>query len=161
MSSTAARRQEKLALLQLSPLFADLHADELELLADLCQETCFDAGELIVQEGEPGDSVFILEEGEACVVRVDEDGHERELASMVRGQFFGEMSVIERSTRSATVVAVTDCRLLSLSTDDLYSFARIFMNGFTLVIINIARVLSQRLRTTTGDLMRRREADDG
>lgn len=150
-----------MALLQCSPLFADLHAEELELLADLCQEQVFQPGETVVREGQSGDSVFIVEQGRAVVCRTDEAGQERDLTFLERGEFFGEMSVIERSTRSATVRTVTRCEVLVLSTDDLYSFARIFMNGFTLVIINVARVLSQRLRATTGELMRCQGRDGG
>lgn len=154
MSLGGHRRQEKLALLVGSPLFADLHAEELELLADLCQELEFSAGQTIVEEGVAGDSVFIVEDGKVEIFRTDTSQHSRKLTTLERGQFFGEMSVIEKSTRSATVIAATDCKLLTLSTDDLYSFAKIFVNGFTLVIINVARVLSQRLRNTTGELMK-------
>lgn len=151
---------EKLSLLQSSPLFADLHTEEIELLCDLCQSLTYAAGEVIVLEGEVGDSVYIVESGEACALRVDSEGQEQPVAVFRRGQFFGEMSVIERSTRSATVKANTECRILTLSSDDLYSFARIFMNGFTLVVINVSRTLSERLRATTGHLLQRRPLDE-
>lgn len=151
MTMKAERLREKLSVLQASPLFVDLHIDELSLLAELCQAHEFAAGEVIVREGEPGDSLFILLEGAVRVFRAchanGADGGE--IAVMKEGEFFGEMSMLEKSVRSASVQAATDVRLLSLTTEDLYSFSRIHKNGFTLVIINIARILSQRLRQTT------------
>ncbi len=159
-SPKVQEKLEKLSLLQSSPLFADLHTEELELLCDLCQSITYKAGDVIVLEGEVGDSVYIVESGEACALRLDSEGREQPVAVFKRGQFFGEMSVIERSTRSATVKASTECRILMLSSDDRYSFARIFMTGVTLVVINVSRTLSERLRATTGHLMQRRPMEE-
>jgi CRP-like cAMP-binding protein len=142
---------ERRKVIQASPLFADLHIDEQTLLAELCSELEFKAEELIVREGEPGDSLFILMEGAVRVFRATHANGSSggDIAVMKEGEFFGEMSMLEKSVRSASVQAATDVRLLSLTTEDLYSFSRIHKNGFTVVIINIARILSQRLRQTT------------
>jgi CRP-like cAMP-binding protein len=142
------------AFLQASSLFLDLHADELALLAELCQPIAFESGQIVFHEQDSGDCLYIIEEGEVEVIHGPaEPGAEVcVIATMGRGEFFGEMSMLEKSTRSATVRACTRLTLLMLSTDDFYSFAKIFKNGFTVVIINIARILSQRLRQTTGRL---------
>jgi len=144
-------------MLQASPLFLDLHADEIALLAELCQEVAVANGEIIFREDEPGDSLYIVLQGEVEVLR--ESGAQDRVAQVVavlgRGEFFGEMSMLEKSTRSATVRSRMDSRLLIVTTEDFYSFAKIFKNGFTVVIINIARILSQRLRQTTGRLSER------
>lgn len=156
MSSRDARLKSRIGFLQASSLFLDLHAEELALLAELCQEVTFVGGELIVQEDEPGDCIYIIEEGEVEVLRASSDpaAEPQAIALLGRGEFFGEMSMIEKSTRSATVRACGSVRLLMLTTEDFYSFAKIFKNGFTVVIINIARILSQRLRQTNVKLMR-------
>ncbi len=151
------RLNERAAMLQASPLFLDLHADEIALLAELCQEVAVANGEIIFREDEPGDSLYIVLQGEVEVLR--ESGAQDRVAQVVavlgRGEFFGEMSMLEKSTRSATVRSRMDSRLLIVTTEDFYSFAKIFKNGFTVVIINIARILSQRLRQTTGRLSER------
>lgn len=153
MSPTGSGRHQRLPLLRGSPLFLDLHQDELELIAELCQELEFSEGETILQHGGPGGTLFIVISGRAMIVREDDRGVESALAVVGEGEFFGEMSVLDRSERSATVKALEPVRCLALTTEDLYSFARIFMNGFTLVVINIARALSRRLRITTDQLM--------
>lgn len=154
MSARDARLNSRGAFLQASSLFLDLHADELALLAELCQSVVFDPGQVVFREQDPGDCLYIIEEGEVEILYETEEGAAGSavIATMGRGEFFGEMSMLEKSTRSATVRACTPLKLLMLSTDDFYSFAKIFKNGFTVVIINIARILSQRLRQTTGRL---------
>lgn len=153
MSPIGSGRHQRLHLLRGSPLFLDLHQDELELIAELCQELEFGEGEIILQHGGPGGTLFIVVSGQAVVLRQDDRGAESQLAVVGPGEFFGEMSVLDRSERSATVRALRPVLCLALTTEDLYSFARIFMNGFTLVVINIARALSRRLRMTTDQLM--------
>ena len=151
MSPLDNRPSDRARFLQASPLFFDLHADEIALLAELCQCLTFSAGEIVFRENDPGDSLYIVHKGEVEVIQ-EADGPEassRVLTGLKRGEFFGEMSMLEKSTRSATIRCVTDTALLTLTTEDFYSFAKIFRNGFTVVIINIARILSRRLRQTT------------
>lgn len=154
MSARDSQLNSRVAFLQASLLFLDLHADELALLAELCQPIAFEPGQIVYLEQDSGDCLYIVEEGVVEVLHGPGEGGSEVsvIATMERGEFFGEMSMLEKSTRSATVRACTEVKLLMLSTDDFYSFAKIFKNGFTVVIINIARILSQRLRQTTGRL---------
>ena len=154
MAGQEKRQNEHAAILQASPLFLDLRADEVALLAELCQEAAFTAGETIFRVDEPGDCLYIVKDGEVEVLHdgAAEERRPQVIAVLGRGEFFGEMSMLEKSTRSATVRARADAQLLVLTTEDFYSFAKIFKDGFTVVIINIARILSQRLRQTTGRL---------
>lgn len=154
MTARDARLQSRVGFLQASSLFLDLHADEIALLAELCQEVTFEPGDVIFREHEQGDCLYIVEEGTVEVLYGPDDSERapQVIAVVGRGEFFGEMSMLEKSTRSATVRAASRTRLLMLTTEDFYSFAKIFKNGFTVVIINIARILSQRLRQTTGRL---------
>jgi CRP-like cAMP-binding protein len=75
------------------------------------------AGENIVKQGNPADKFFIVVEGEAEVVR-EEDGKERQIASLSAGQLYGEVAIMRDQPRSATVRAKTDTRLLALERDD-------------------------------------------
>lgn len=74
------------------------------------------AGENIVKQGNPADKFFIVVEGEAEVVR-EEDGKERQIASLSAGQLYGEVAIMRDQPRSATVRAKTDTRLLALERD--------------------------------------------
>lgn len=70
-------------------------------------------GEAIVREGETGDRMFIIQSGRVRVSR-SMNGNEVELAQLKAGDFFGEMALIDREVRSATVSAIGEVRLLSI-----------------------------------------------
>lgn len=139
---------EKVAILASSPLFEMLADRELEFVADLCKPRHYKAGETIFEEGELGDSLFVITGGEVEVVRRDTDGSQRVLAVFGPPEFFGEMSLIDKEYRSATVKARIETFALHLSAENLTTFRQTHRDGFTLVVINIARVLSARLRAT-------------
>ena len=138
--------------LQKSRLFEGLLPEEIEMLAELTQHQVFDAGAEVFRQGEVGDSLYILVEGSIDVIRSRDDGSERVLATLNTPDFFGEMSLIDKEYRSATIRARTECSMLRLTNKNLHSFARVYNNGFTLVVINIARVMSARLRETNEKL---------
>jgi CRP-like cAMP-binding protein len=73
----------------------------------------FRDGEVIVRQGEPGECMYVVLEGHADVVR-EHDGSDTHLATLGPGDFIGEMSVFERETRSATVRARGDVRMLTV-----------------------------------------------
>jgi len=137
---------DKLAVLSGSPLFEMLSNQELEYVADLSRPRRFEATQVIFEEGELGDSVFIIGSGDVDVLRRDATGAHKVIAVLGSQQFFGEMSLIDKEYRSATIRAHSDCELLHLTAENLTSFRKQHRDGFTFVIINIARMLSARLR---------------
>ena len=145
---------DKLGVLGSSRLFEMLSTEELEMLASLCQPRTLAASEVIFEAGDVGDGLFLLADGEVEVIR-REGAAEKILATLAPPEFFGEMSVIDKEYRSATVRARAPTILLYLSVENLLTFRKSFRDGFTFIIINIARVLSQRLRETNGRLAAR------
>ena len=83
------------------PLFAGLERRELETIAESGREVSFEAGKKILQQGERGLAFLLILEGS---VEVNKDG--KRLAKLGKGQFFGEMTVIDDQPRSADVVAI-------------------------------------------------------
>jgi CRP-like cAMP-binding protein len=76
-------------------------------------ERSFDAGSVIFEEGDPGDVLFVIQSGEVELTRLGLMGRQA-VARLGCGDFFGEMSVVVRESRTARAVAITDCRLLEL-----------------------------------------------
>lgn len=101
-------RQALAAVHVLAPLPAEAH----QALAATVQESLFANGELIVREGEPGDSMFIVLSGEVAIV-IGPD--RREVAVTKAGGYFGEMSLLTGDPRTATVVARRDTTVLEIS----------------------------------------------
>jgi CRP/FNR family transcriptional regulator, cyclic AMP receptor protein len=137
---------EKLAVLSTSPLFEMLSNQELEYVAELSRPRRYVAGQVVFEEGELGDSLYVIVNGEVEVLQSEGDGSQRVIAVLGPPEFFGEMSLIDKEYRSATVRARTDAELLHLTAENLTNFRKQHRDGFTFVVINIARVLSSRLR---------------
>ncbi len=147
---------EKLAVLSESPLFEMLSNQELEYVSELCRPRRFTAGQIVFEEGELGDSLYVIVSGEVEVLRRDPSAEQRKIALLRAPMFFGEMSLIDKEYRSATVRARTDTELLHLTAENLAAFRKQHRDGFTFVVINIARVLSSRLRESNSKLVEMR-----
>jgi CRP/FNR family cyclic AMP-dependent transcriptional regulator len=96
------------------PVFASLDDETLRGIATFATETSVPAGKHLLKEGDYAYEFMAIEEGEAEVVR----GGER-VAMLGPGDFFGEIAVLEKTLRTATVVAITPMRLMTLSHWDL------------------------------------------
>jgi CRP/FNR family cyclic AMP-dependent transcriptional regulator len=101
-------------LLRQVTIFKDLPPEVLEDLAGRVRPRTVEAGAIIVSAEEPGDSLFVISRGKVKVVLYGETGREIILSILRAGDFFGEMSLLDRQPRSANVVAVEDADLLSL-----------------------------------------------
>jgi CRP-like cAMP-binding protein len=145
---------DKAEALRRSPLFEMLSPAELGVLGDLSRTLSFAPGDLLVSEGDAGSSLYVLVSGEVDVVRRD-GGNEKVLATLAAPASLGEMSLIDREVRSATIRARTACTALQLTAENFASFRKRSRDGFTLFVINVARVLSARLRETNRKLASR------
>jgi CRP/FNR family transcriptional regulator, cyclic AMP receptor protein len=132
--------------LETIPIFAGLKAGALSEIAAAVQEMGFHAGNIIVREGESGNRMFIIQSGRVEVVKHLAQLHETVLAVLGPKDFLGEMSIIECVARSASVRAVEDTSLFALTGTDLYRLFQHHPDQYAIVILNIARDLSRRLR---------------
>jgi CRP-like cAMP-binding protein len=136
-------RQE---FLETIPIFAGLNADAVSEIAYAVEEAEFRTGEIIVREGEPGNRMFIIHTGRVEVVKHLGQPRETILATFGSRDFLGEMSIIECVARAASLRAVEDSFLFALKGIDLYHLFRSQPDQYAIVILNIARDLSRRLR---------------
>jgi CRP-like cAMP-binding protein len=109
-------------LLSRIPLFRDLSTAQLRLLAEHLQPRDLLPNETVVRAGETGRELFIIGWGE-LQVSVPEDGKtDRAVAQLGPGEFFGEMALLRDEPRSATVRALSDAQVFSLSADNYARF---------------------------------------
>lgn len=133
------------ALLSGSPLFEMLSNHELEAVCALLTPRRVDASTVIFNEGELGDGLYLVISGEVEIFR---SGKQTPIATLGVGDCFGEMALIDKEHRSATVRARVDTQLYHLSPEHLAQFRQTQKDGFSFLVMNIARMLSTRLRET-------------
>ena len=100
-------------------LFAELNREDYFKVARQFRQAGFRKGQVIFQEGDPGDKIYFLVKGEACVLK-KMGGGERKLKLLQTGECFGEMALISQETRSATVKAITDAECLVMTAADFF-----------------------------------------
>jgi CRP-like cAMP-binding protein len=137
-------RQEFLSTI---PIFAGLNEAALSELVKVAEEVSVEAQQVIVREGEPGNRMFIIHTGRIEVVKYLGEPQETILAVLGSRDFLGEMSMIECVKRSASLRAAEPGFLFSLKGTDLYHLYRHQPDQYAIVILNIARDLSRRLRS--------------
>jgi CRP-like cAMP-binding protein len=143
-------------------LFQDLEDREIEQVLDRTSPREFSAGSEIIREGEPGDCMFIMISGEVEITKqltlvLDKDTPKERVMIRLKaddGVYFGEMSLLEQDTRSATVTALTDCQLLELNHQDFLELIRLDTAMGVKLMLHLAQLLSRHLRKTNQDVVK-------
>ncbi|MFO8058104.1 MAG: cyclic nucleotide-binding domain-containing protein [bacterium] len=138
-------------LIQDTFLFQLLNFDETLSLAGLFRKEKRAKGETIIEEGELGRALYIIEQGKVKVIK-GEAGFTEELATLDRGELFGEMSLIEDELTSASVVALTGVTLLVIDRQDFEKLVEENREIAFKVYKIFCHVLSERLRRTSREL---------
>jgi len=138
-------------LLASTPMFEHLAADDLRALADSLIERRFAAGEIIMQLGDRGTSMFIVAAGHVNIYLPGEASRRISLKDISRGEYFGELALFDDKPRSASALATTDALLLELDRDTLSRYLVQRPQG----AMTLLRTLAGRLRSTNEMLSQR------
>lgn len=112
---------EPLQLLQKVPLFMNLSGEALTALETMVHPHTLEAGSTILEQGDRGDSLFLIARGVVRVLhRVDDEEHE--LGTLMAGDFFGEMALMHHQNRKATIRTISPCMLYELKSEDFDRF---------------------------------------
>jgi CRP-like cAMP-binding protein len=131
-------------------LFGALSDEFLEHLVATLHVVQVMPGSTIFKEGDPAREMYVVLDGEIEVLKRSRRGRETRVAILGPNDCFGEMSIIDMQPRSATVRALGPARLLKISTEEMDALYRHDLKSYTLIVLNIARDLSRRLRVTDG-----------
>ena len=134
---TPVTDQERLYALRGMSLFTSIPESVLNSIVPIMKEVSFDDGEWIFAKGHLGSSLFVVSTGEVAVF----NGTHR-LATFRRGEFFGELALLDSEPRSATAIAQGSVVALRLDQEDFYDVLKENVE----VLRNIMRVLCERLR---------------
>lgn len=136
------------AILKHVALFEGMTSAQLRKLAAALNEVSYPAQTHVFHEGDVGASMFIIAEGKVRISKMVPGIGEEALAILERGQYFGEMSLIEDGPRSADAIAHTSCRLYELSRDKLDQVMFTDKELASVLLWTFVRTLSSRLRET-------------
>lgn len=139
--------QARMDVLRRIPLFQHLKYKELIQLLSIVETHEVAAGEIIVQQGDEGEELFIILRGKGSVMADD-----AEVAELGPGSHFGEMALIDNAPRSATVRADEDTTLLSIGRDNFFSLMRRDSLLAVKLLWAFLQVLTGRLRATNEEL---------
>jgi len=124
------------------PLFGELSEEEQVEVWSHVNSRSYTKSNIILFEEDPGDSLFIIKEGKVKITRLSEEGKEVILSILGEGEFFGEMSLLDGESRSANVIALSDCEVFILKRDD---FLEILKNT-PQIAITLLEELAYRIR---------------
>ncbi len=133
-------------MIRANPLFSNLDEEQMDELLGIMYEEKVSVGVNVVQEGEPGDTVYIIRAGRAEVLKEDDNGEYHHIAMLKPGDVIGEISLIDKRPRSATVRAVEDTKLISLNVDELYKHSKPEVSLVSILKVNFATTLSHNIR---------------
>lgn len=128
-------------------LFGGLEKPTIERVVAMMGVHHFEPGQEVCRQDETGRSMFLIRSGEVVVCRGSGDRRIK-MVRMGPGEFFGEMTLIDVQKRSATVLVEQPALLYSLSNRDLYRLFQEDPPGYVMILQNLCRELSRRLRAT-------------
>ena len=139
--------EEEVKLLRNIPLFANIEPSKLKLLAFTSERLVFKTGEVLFEQGDPGDAAYIVVEGEAEILVKTPTGP-MVVATLEHNAIVGEIAILCDVPRTATVRAASELVALKISKD---VFFRLVMD-FPQMAVEIMRELAHRLESTTEQL---------
>jgi len=131
---------EKNVLLKYS-LFGGIEEQHLDKILTLLSEEKFKPGDTILQEGTPNDKILFIIDGRVSIIRGN-----KVIYDLAEGNTFGEMEVLDVMPCAATIKAVTDVTIITITNVSFREIYKIDMKSFSLLLMNLARDLSRRLR---------------
>jgi CRP-like cAMP-binding protein len=131
------------AILQGIPIFEDLSRRELAAIERILHEREYQTDEVIFRQDEPGMGMYIIASGTVTIVSEPSSMKWSELG---RGEFFGELALLDEHPRSATAVAKTPCKILGFFQPDLFALIDRNPRLGVKIVIRLARMIGARLR---------------
>lgn len=147
--------EQEVEILRKIPLFANIESAKLKLMCFASERITFKEGQSLCEQGDIGDSAYIIIEGTADVI-VTRDTP-LVVAEVSKNDIVGEIAILVDIPRTATVTATSELTALKITKDLFFRM----VTDFPEMGVEIMRVLAQRLEATTADLMKARAGADG
>lgn len=156
--------EDSVSRLSETDLFQGLKADQIRKVLTISRTVRFQKNEMVMEEGQVGDTMYVILEGEVQVIKTltlrgveeDRDGKNKVFTKLGAEQHavFGEIALLEDSERTATVCALTDCVFYEIGKEDFLRLAESDHELGYRVLLNLARIVSSRLRKVNEDTVK-------
>ncbi len=139
-------------LLAKVPIFSQLTQKELRRLGAIVHKREYAAEEYIFRQGDPGLGMYVVQDGQVEIVMTDADGQQKNLAVLKAGDFFGELSLLDESPRSASALAKGYSHIIGFFRPDLIDLLNRSPKSGTKILFKLGEVIGTRLRITNEQL---------
>ena len=129
------------SLIKSCPLFYELYDNEIMSIVDSCRVINLKPGDKIFSEGDMGEEIYLILSGSAIVKKGD-----LSIAILRQGDLFGEMVLLKENIRHADIVSDNYTDVLVVSYHDIFGLYETDKNAFSIIMLNLARLLAGRLR---------------
>ena len=159
--------ENNITLLQETDLFKNLHIEQINKVLDICRRVRFAKYDIIMKEGDVGDSIYIILEGTVEVIKnlvsseIMEDDYQESVKNKIITKLdekshaiFGEISLLDECKRTATVRAITDCEFYEIKRDNFLHLIEEHNGLGCKILLNLAGVVSKRLRKADEDIIK-------
>jgi CRP/FNR family cyclic AMP-dependent transcriptional regulator len=156
--------EQEIALLRETELFRDLTGKQIGEILSISRKVAFSEDEVIMREGDEGDTMYIIREGTVEVVKslvMGDPGEEVDEKNKVFTRLdasvhavFGEIALLETMRRTATIKTVTNCRFYEIKRSDFLRLAEANHELGYRILLNLARIVSARLRKADEDTIK-------
>lgn len=156
--------EQEIALLRKTELFRDLSGEQIGKILKISRQVTFPEGEIVMREGEEGNTMYIILEGTVQVVKSlvmeDPDGEANERNKVFKRldasdhAVFGEIVLLETTRRTATIKTVTKCRFYEMTRESFLSLTEADHELGYRIFLNLARIVGARLRKADEDTIK-------
>jgi len=127
------------------PVFEKLEVKELRQIATIVHRRQYSKGEYVFYQGDPGLGMYVVEKGKVGIV-VGDNGSQKEVTELGDGDFFGEISLLDESPRSASIIVKEDSHLIGFFRPDLFELIERTPKTGLKIIVKLAEMIGERLR---------------
>ncbi len=148
--ATTSKDDLETVLLSMPP-FKELSAKHLKELVKLIHIRVYSTNEYIFLQGDPGVGLYIIREGEVLVTQTTGENNKIDIASFSRGDFLGEIALLDDFPRSASAIALKDTSMAVIFKPDLDDFINRFPAAGVKILRGISQIMAFRLRNLNND----------
>jgi len=144
--NTSTEKMDLQRALLAIPIFEGLSKRDCGMLFNLIHHRIYIADEYIFYQDDPGLGIYLIREGEVEIQRTDKSGNVFHQATLQKGDFFGELALVDGEKRAASAISKKDSKIAVIFKPDLDEFIQKFPKKGIIILEGIAKIVTTRLR---------------